>query len=238
MKKISRKSARLSHSDRDVKMLRFFNDFRHVVLLMLVILPEMKSFANPKIYLIRHAAVDLEKPGWGTSKKSAQYKEAYNFAEIETFNPEEVLQKIRNYESLDTVFCSPQKRALETALILFNKNIVLQTDSVLAELDYPVIKVPVLQLPVKGWLFVSRVTWMAAINRGEKTGYRDRQEELNTFSDELIEFAHRNDLAIVVAHGMLNRELVKILKDRGWEFCENGKDGYGNLSVNCLKYPN
>jgi broad specificity phosphatase PhoE len=218
-------------------MLRFFNDFRHVVLLMLVILPEMKSFANPKIYLIRHAAVDLEKPGWGTSKKSAQYKEAYNFAEIETFNPEEVLQKIRNYESLDTVFCSPQPRAQETALILFNKNVVLQTDSVLAELDYPVVRVPVIQFPVKGWLFVSRVTWMAGINRGEKTGYRDRQLELNSFSDELIKFAHRNELAIVVAHGMLNRELVKILKDRGWEFCDNGKDGFGNLSVNCLKYP-
>jgi broad specificity phosphatase PhoE len=235
MKKISRKSARLSHSDRGVKILRFFNDFRHVVLLMLVILPEITSFANPKIYLIRHAAVDLGKPGWGTSKNSAEYKEAYNFTGIVPFNPDEVLQKIRNYENLDTVFCSPHYRALETALMLFNKNVVLQTDSVLAELDYPVVRVPVIQFPVKGWLFVSRVTWMAGINRGEKTGYRDRQEELNTFSDELVEFAHRNELAIVVAHGMLNRELVKILRARGWEFCENGKDRHGNLSVNCLE---
>lgn len=29
---------------------------------------------------------------------------------------------------------------------------------------------------------------------------------------------------------------MKILKVRGWEFCKNGKDGYGNLSVNCLEY--
>lgn len=229
MKKISRKGT---------KAQRFYRAFQHIVLPILIILPEITSFASPKIYLIRHATVDLGKPGWGTSKSSAQYKEAYNFAGIETFNPEEVLQKIKNYTSIDTIFCSPQPRAQETALMLFGENVVLKTDSILTELDYPVVRVPVIQLPVKGWLFVSRLTWMAGINRGEKTGYRDRLEELNAFSDELIKFACRNDLAAVVAHGMLNRELVKILKNRGWEFCENGKDGYRNLSVNCLKYYN
>lgn len=226
MKKISRKGA---------KAQRFYVNFQHIFLLLLVILPEMKTFANPKIYLIRHAAVDLRKPGWGTSKNSAQYKEAYNFTGIVPFNPDEVLQKIENHESLDTVFCSPQKRVQETAFILFNENVVIRTDSVLVELDYPVVKVPVIQFPVKGWLFVSRLTWMAGINRGEKTGYRNRQEELNTFSDELIKFAYRNDQAVVVAHGIVIRELVKILKTSGWEYCENGKKGYGNLSVNCLE---
>ncbi len=195
-----------------------------------------KANSIPGIYVIRHAAVDLKKPGWGTSKNSAEYKEAYNLAGIEAFNPDKVLRKIENQEKLDTVFCSPQHRALATALMLFGENRILKTDSVLAELDYPVVQFPVLQLPVKGWLFVSRVTWMAGINRGEKTGYKDRLEELNVFTDDLIKFAHRNGQAVVVAHGMLNRELVKILKARGWEFCENGKDGYGNLSVNCLEY--
>jgi broad specificity phosphatase PhoE len=226
MNKLSRKG---------VKARRFYLAFQLIVLLILIILPEMTTFANPKIYLIRHAAVDLGKPGWGTSKNSAEYKGAYNLAGIETFNPDEVLRKIKNHESLDTVFCSPHKRALKTALILFNENVVLRTDSVIAELDYPVVKVPVIQFPVKGWLFVSRVTWMAGLNRGKKTGYQGRLNELNTFSDELIKFAYRNGQAVVVAHGMVNLELVKILKNHGWEYCENGKDGYGNLSVNCLK---
>jgi broad specificity phosphatase PhoE len=229
MKKISCKGA---------KAQRFYRAFQRIVLLMLILLPEMTSFANPKIYLIRHAAVDLGKPGWGTSKKSERYKEAYNFAGIETFNPDDILQKIEDYENLDTIFCSPQSRALETALMLFGEKTVLRTDSVLAELDYPVVRVPVIQLPVKGWLFVSRVAWMAGINQGKKTGYRNRLEELNAFSDELIKFTYRNGLAVVVAHGMLNRELVKILRTRGWEYCDNGKDGYRNLSVNCLKYHN
>ena len=226
MKEFSRKGA---------KAQRFYRAFQYIVLLLLIILPEIKTFANPKIYLIRHAAVDLRKPGWGTSKNSAEYKEAYNFTGIKAFNPNEVLQKIKNHESLDTVFCSPKKRAQETALMLFSENVILKTDSVLAELDYPVVRVPVIQFPVKGWLFMSRVTWMAGLNRGKKTGYQDRLNELNTFSDELIKFAHRNGQAVVVAHGMVNRELVKILKTHGWEYCENGKGGYGNLSVNCLE---
>jgi broad specificity phosphatase PhoE len=236
MEKFSRKSARLSHSDRGAKTLRFNVTFLYTFWVLLLIFTGKTAFANPKIYLIRHAAVDLKKPGWGTSKNSEEYKEAYNFAGIETFNPEEVLQKIENNTSIDTIFCSPQPRALETALMLFGEKAVLRTDSVLAELDYPVVQVPVLQLPVKGWLFVSRLTWMAGINRGEQTAYKNRLEELNAFTDDMVKYAHRNGLAVVVAHGMLNRELVKILKARDWEFCKNGKDGYENLSVNCLEY--
>lgn len=215
--------------------MKFDKVFKLMVLYLLIALPGTANSSTPKIYLIRHAAVDLKKPGWGTSKNSAEYKKTYNFAEIEAFNPEEVLQKIENHENQDTIFCSPQHRAQVTALMLFGEHAVLKTDSVLTELDYPVVQIPIIQLPVKGWLIISRITWLAGINRGEKTGYKDRVEELNVFAEELIKFAHRNGLAVVVAHGMLNRELVKILRARGWEYCENGKDGYGNLSVNCLE---
>jgi hypothetical protein len=122
----------------------FYVTFYCIVLLLLVFAGKT-AFANPTINLIRHAAVDLQTPGWGTSKNSAQYKEAYNIAGIEAFNPDKVLRKIENQEKLDTVFCSPQHRALETAWMLFGENRLLKTDSVLAELDYPVLLVPVLQ---------------------------------------------------------------------------------------------
>jgi broad specificity phosphatase PhoE len=218
-----------------VKMQRFYIAFQGNLLLLLIVLPDLTAFASPKIYLIRHAEVDLKNPGWETSKKSEEYKEAYKFAGTEPFNPVEVLQKIERYETLDTVFCSPLPRAFETAVALFGENVVLQTDIALAELDYPVVQVPLLKFPVKGWLFISRIAWMAGINKGEKAGYKERLEELNNFSDELIKFANRNGLAVVIAHGMVNRELLKLLKKSGWQFCENGKDGYGNLSVNCLE---
>lgn len=227
MKKLSHKGA---------KEQTFYVAFQCAFWLLLLFSPGESALANPKIYLIRHAEVEIKKPGWGTSKNSEEYKKAYNIAGIKIFNTEEALQKIENHENLDTVFCSPQARAQETALLLFGENVVFKTDSVLTELDYPVVKVPVLQFPVKGWLFISRITWMAGINRQETTGYRERLDELSVFVYELINFAHRNGRAIVVAHGFLNREIAKSLKDHGWEYCKNGKDGYGNLSVNCLEY--
>lgn len=205
------------------------------IIFALLLLTGTTLRGNPKIYLIRHAAVDLKKPGWGTSKKTMEYKETYNVAGIKAFDPDMVLRRIKNHESLDTVFCSPQSRALKTGEILFGQHAVLKADSVLTELDYPVIPVPVLQFPVKGWLFVSRISWMAGINPGEKNGYRERLKELNVFTDELVNFALQNDLAVVVAHGILNRELIRILKVRGWKYCRKGKEGLGNLSVNCLE---
>ena len=46
----------------------------------------LSSFAQHKIYLIRHAYVDIEKPGWGNSKRAQIFKEEYNLADIQDFS--------------------------------------------------------------------------------------------------------------------------------------------------------
>ncbi len=209
-----------------------------LIILQMFTVQIVSADSIPRIYIIRHANVDLPKPGWGSAKKSKKYKNAYNTVGIETFNPEEALHKIENHASIDTVFCSPQLRAQETALLLFSEDVILETDSVLIEFDYPVIQIPVLQLPVKGWLAISRITWMTGINRGKKSNYKNRISSLNDFSDELSAFALNNELAVVVAHGFVNRKLIKLLKANGWKFCKKGRDGHKNLSVNCLEYDN
>lgn len=43
------------------------------MVLLLLTVRVGKADPNSKIYLIRHAAVDLQKPGWGTTKYSAEY---------------------------------------------------------------------------------------------------------------------------------------------------------------------
>jgi broad specificity phosphatase PhoE len=212
-------------------MMRFF-----IILIFAVSFQQFKCHASSKIYFIRHARVDLKKPGWQNSKNAALYKEEYNRTDIKPFNPERVWEKIEFFENIDAAFCSPQLRVIQTASVLFHNGVILNIDSALVELDYPVVKIPVVQIPAKGWLLVSNVTWRAGINPGNKISYRKRKEELEIFSGELADFAARNGSAVVVAHGMVNRELVKIMKDKGWHFCPSNRNRHKNLSVNCLEY--
>ena len=189
-------------------------------------------FASSKIYLIRHAEVQIKNPGWCNTKETQSYKEEYNIAHVRNFKPEIVLSKLDNPETIDSVFCSPQLRALETARLLFNNQVALKINENLMELDYPVIRFPYLKLPVKAWQTMSRISWMAGVNRKEKPTLKQRKQSLEEYSEKLIGFAEEHGKSIVIAHGAVNREIIKILKNRGWKLEE--KDGFGNLSVNCL----
>ncbi|MGF7141397.1 histidine phosphatase family protein [Roseimarinus sediminis] len=131
---------------------------------------------------------------------------------------------------MDTIFCSPLKRAAETASILFGENVVIKKDSVLVELDYPVVKFPAVQMPVKVWFLISRGTWMMGINSKDKEDYQQRKRELRDYSQKLIEYTSTHEITIVVAHGMVNRELKRVLKEQGWKPI-NHYD-FSTLSVN------
>ncbi len=199
---------------------------------ILISLPQ-NVFGGPKIYIIRHAEVDIERPGWCSSNKAYMYREDYNKAPIRNFDPGETLVKIDNPEEVDTVFCSPQLRAIQTALILFNNSVILNINDNLMELQYPVIKWPFIRMPARVWTATSLLTWMAGINNDTIPTYRQRKKNLENYSEDIIDFAERHGKCIIVAHGVVNRELIKILKKKGWEFEDKG--GHGNLSVNCLK---
>lgn len=88
-------------------------------------------------------------------------------------------------------------------------------------------------MPVRAWLTASLIFWMAGNDTDSLPGYRERKQNLEKYSSELIAYAERNGEAIVVAHGVINRELIRILKKKGWKHYQ--KEGYGNLSVNSLK---
>ena len=189
-------------------------------------------FGQSKIYLIRHAVVQIESPGWCKTNETQRYKNEYNKAPVEIFDPEIVLSKIDNPETIDTIFCSPLFRALETANLLFDNSVILKIDSNLMELNYKIIHIPLLKLPAKVWQTISVVSWAPGKNQGNVPTYRQRKRNLKEYSDEIITYAEKHGKSVVVAHGMLNRELIRILKKKGWKLEQ--KDGFGNLSVNCM----
>ena len=190
------------------------------------------AIAGPRIYIIRHAEVDIESPGWGSSKEAFNFKEQYNKAPIRNFAPEPTLKKINNSENIDTIFCSPQMRAVQTAHILFGNKVILNINENLMELQYPVIKCRVIRMPVRVWLTASMIFWMAGTNNDSLPSYRQRKHGLEKYSEEIIKYSERHDEIVIVAHGVVNKELIRILKKKGWK--SDQKDGFGNLSVNCL----
>ena len=192
----------------------------------------INSSAQSKIYLIRHAAVQIEKPGWCTAQTAHNYREEYQINSVKINNANAALDKIDNPATIDTVFCSPLVRAVETANMLFNNQVELKINDNLKELDYEVIKFPFLRLPVRVWHTISLLKWMRCNFQSKKPTYKQRKQSLKVYSDEIITYAETHGKSVVVAHGVLNRELIKVLKKKGWKL--EHKDGYKNLSVNCL----
>ena len=189
-------------------------------------------FASSKIYLIRHAEVNIEKPGWCNAQTAYNYRQLYNINPVMAFDAQSVLNKIDHPETIDTVFCSPQSRALQTAVLLFNTQAKFRINENLMELNYPIIQFPVIKLPVRVRQTISLLSWMAGNNKYNKLSYKYIKQSLEIYSKELISYAENHGKAVVVAHGVLNHELIKILKKEGWKF--EHRDGYGNLSVNCM----
>ena len=205
---------------------------KYIFITFIFIFISVNAFSNSKIYLIRHAKVPIENSGWCSSQIANEYKVLYNNTSVQKFDSEMVLKKIDRYETIDTVFCSPQLRAKQTAELLFGKNVNLKINENLMELDYPVIKWPLLKLPVKVWLTTSLIAWMAGNNQDKELTYKQRKDYLENYSLTLIAYAETHGETVIVAHGVVIREIIKILKKKGWTF--EDKDGYGNLSVNCL----
>ncbi len=189
-------------------------------------------FAQSEIYLIRHAQVDLDTPGWINYKAVIAHKQKYNQSPIMAFDADEVLAKIDHNNAIDTIFVSPQARARQTAAQMFGSRVHYRVEPRLKELDYPVVRIPVLIMPTPVWLGLSRATWMLGVNNREIPTLKEEMEELKIVADELISFAERNQRTVIVAHGMVNRQLKKILKRRGWRVMEN--EGHKNLAVNKL----
>lgn len=205
--------------------------FKLIALLILIFI-SMNGFSISKIYLIRHAEVKIENIGWCNSQMASNYKKLYNNTSIQKFNSEIVLGKIENHKTIDTIFCSSQLRAIETAKMLFDKQVKITVTDNLREFDYSVLKWSIIKLPIKIWLTFSLIAWVVGNDKEVDFSYKQKKQNLKNYSEEIIAYAERHGISVVIAHGMLNRELTKILKNKGWKF-EN-KEGYGNLSVNCL----
>lgn len=191
-------------------------------------------YAQNEIYLIRHAKVNLSTPCWINYKMVIAHRQAYDQSPIVDIDAAEVLAKIDHFNEIDTVFVSPQMRARQTAIQIFGNRVHYHIDSGLKELDYPIVCIPLVIMPTPVWLGLSRATWMMGVNTQGIPTLKEEMEKLKIVADELIIYARRNQRTVVIAHGMVNRQLRKILKRSGWKVMHS--EGHTNLAVNKLVF--
>ncbi len=179
-----------------------------------------------QIYLIRHAKPDIKKQKFYSRKQAEKYIYDYNHVPIQKFDSS--LISI-NLEKEHTIYCSALRRSIETAHAIFKDNYPIISDSIFNEFENKIIKSPgFVRQPLICWQILSRGTWVLGRKPSEIESHKEAKERALLAASKLTDIAHKEETAILIAHGMLNRAIAKKLKQKGWRAIqENGQKNLG-----------
>ena len=183
-----------------------------------------------QIYLIRHAKPDIQKRKLYSRKQAEKYIYEYNHVPIQDFDSN--LIGI-NLNKEHTIYCSALRRSIETARAIFKDNYLIISDSIFNEFENKIIKSPgFIRQPLICWQILSRGTWVLGRKPSGIESHKEAIERASIAASRLIDVANKEETAILVAHGMLNRAIAKNLKQKGWRAIQ--KNGQKNLGATIL----
>lgn len=207
---------------------------KNFLLAIIFTLLTSSNLCGQEVILIRHAEVSLDHSGWMSSKKAANYKEAYDTAPVHHFDPDTVLAKLPK-RIADTIFVSGLSRSIVTGLKLFGDSARLVSLDILNEFEMHMLRLP-LYLPYKAWTGFSRGMWLLGLKRQGTESHREARKRVKLVSNFIERQATEQKQVIMVSHGFLNRNIARELKKRGWTITQN--NGKKNLGATILrKYP-
>lgn len=214
------------------RIVRYKNILLLLILSWLTFLPGNTTAAPQRVYLLRHAEVAIEKPGWGKAEKVREYKKQYKAAPVKQEIPGELRAIADSLSAISKIYTSNLPRSKQTTRLLFGDSAPFVTDSRLNEIEYPVLNNKLMKIPVKFWLSLSRGLWMLNLNKKEANSLKEEKDRIRELAIELTAISEKERNVFIVGHGFLNRLLLKELKNTGWEV--ERFEGYENLSLNCL----
>lgn len=190
----------------------------------------MKPPKLHRIFLIRHARPQVESKGIFSAAGAKQYITDYDAASVEEFILE---HEAIPYKEITKVHCSPLIRSQLTAKAIFGEDVQLIIDQNFREFERKIFSLPLIQLPIKLWLFGARILWFLGFNsRGIET-FKEARQRARSAAKQLAEEATQETIAVLVAHGLLNFFIRRELKRLGWQ--RTIKGGSGFISVNMLE---
>ncbi len=185
----------------------------------------------PRIFLIRHGKPLVSRAGFFSHRSAAQFILDYDATDVEEFD--RILADV-DFANLKHVHCSTLQRAKGTARKLFGSEITLKEDAVFREFERKIIKLPMLKMPIRFWLILSRLLWVFGFNKSGIESFTDARNRAKAGANLLAAEAKKEGVAVLVAHGFLNRFLVRSLKRSGWQLAK--KADYGFVGVTELAF--
>ncbi len=198
-----------------------------IPLTLTFIQPEMGLVAASQpllqIILVRHGNPALIKKGWVNRKKTQDFVRAYDSVGVYplAFSPVAI-----GDTEIDTVLMSSLYRAQHTAHLIFGETMTYQADTLFREFERKIMGFPNIKLPLKFWLVHSRILWLMGLNDGDIESFREAKKRAQRAAKRLENSAYRHGKVVLVAHGFLNRFLLKYLQKQGWTLVHNGGSDY------------
>jgi broad specificity phosphatase PhoE len=176
-----------------------------------------------QIILIRHGEPALKKDGGAKRPEAMDFIIAYDTVGI--YPPEHypVLLKSGEVKEIQT---SSINRANHTARLIFGEGYIYKPDTLFREFERKILGFPNIKQPLKWWLVESRILWLLGANHKGIERFSEAKSRAARGVDKLEQIAAKDKKVILVAHGFLNRYLVKYLKKRGWEVAYDGGKDY------------
>lgn len=171
-----------------------------------------------KIYLIRHAKVDLK---WPVMCNSAEFDNAcreYDTAGISDVSP------MKPMDDCKRIYVSSMYRSIETAKGLFPNGKLFEAE--VGEVPLKSFMDCSARLPLCIWNIVGRLQWYC----GSLRQLEKRLDTIERCKKVICELECRNENCIIVTHGFFMRTFLKCLKQQGYTVSGNRID-ISNLQV-------
>lgn len=176
-----------------------------------------------QIVLIRHGEPALKKDGWVNRPTAQAFMRAYDIVGVCPFS-EPPLQL--RPDEVDTVWTSNLGRAMHTAELAFGNLTTTSALPLFREFERKVFAFPNMRLPLRFWVVASRILWLIGANDSGIESFKEAKARAEKASSFLERQALAKGKTVLVAHGFLNRYLVKTLEKRGWTIIREGGSEY------------
>lgn len=173
-----------------------------------------------KIGLMRHFKVALTSPKYCSSDEYDRSISAYDTAAVLPVNVEV------SPDDYPVCYASSMKRAVETARMVYDKEIIISDD--LVEIPLRSIFRTNLKLPFKLWNIINRMGWLFNSRNVPESKHRSHKRAIR-FLSGLLESNRENQNILIVSHGLFMVTLQIELSRMGFKGEEFFRAEHGRL---------